>query len=313
MEGNRLKKAICGFVCAFVLAMPVYAGCSSAAVSSDLSTGYASYILTVNGVVLNTDSIQGMPSMYIENGNIMVPVRPVAEALDYSIRWDAVNRSITVEDENSEILLFVGDDGYSRSSKNAVSMTAPESLGAAPEIKNGYAFVPAKVFELMYCKVVEKANTVTISSLVDSSSESGVRLPNPVMEHATLSDAEEALGFSIKTPKALEKKTINSICSIFGILDIDYEGGIAYRMSLGAGQDISGDYTEYDTVKEINIAGYNVTVKEAESTAPYRDGKVMTAIFSDDTYSYSLSFSDGIEVSGLTPIIRSIDFTDQAV
>ena len=100
MEGNRLKKAISGIVCALMLAMPIYAGCSSAAISPDLSTGYASYILTVNGVVLNTESIQGMPSLYIENGNIMVPVRPVAEALEYSVSWDSVSRCIAVEDEN---------------------------------------------------------------------------------------------------------------------------------------------------------------------------------------------------------------------
>ena len=168
MEGNRLKKAISGVVCALMLVMPIYAGCSSAAISSGVSTGYASYILTVNGIVLNTDSIQGMPSLYIENGNIMVPVRPVAEALDYSVSWDEETQCIMVEDENSEMILFVGSDDYSRSSKNAVNMTAPVSFGAAPEMREGHTFVPAKAFELMYCEVAEKANTVAISSLLDN-------------------------------------------------------------------------------------------------------------------------------------------------
>ena len=64
-------------------------------------------------------------------------------------------------------------------------------------------------------------------------------------------------------------------------------------------EDISGDYNTYDTVTTRTIAGEEVTLKGDA------DGYAL-AIWSDDTYSYALSFTPQVAEETVTNIIENI-------
>lgn len=72
-----------------------------------------------------------------EDGTVMVPVMPIAEALGYKVRWDAETQMVTL---NNTVSLTIGKDYYT------YMRMAPIELGHAPEIVNNRTFVPITFF-----------------------------------------------------------------------------------------------------------------------------------------------------------------------
>ena len=85
------------------------------------------------------------------------------------------------------------------------------------------------------------------------------------------------------------------------LAEIDYtgEGKTArYRKTAGT-EDCSGDYTDYTDVTELEANGMTVTLKGGA-------GQYTLAIWTDGSYSYSLSLSDGMSLSDWQTLIDSI-------
>ena len=109
-----------------------------------------SFTITVNGKVVNSDV-----KPYIENNNIMVPVRFVSEALGcqtkYSVSKEYYNsKTVTVSGLNSDdlgLMLFIGKN-------RAYIGTSVYKLPTAPVIKNGRTFIPMRFLaEYLNCSV----------------------------------------------------------------------------------------------------------------------------------------------------------------
>lgn len=99
---------------------------------SELSQAVSEAGIVVEGVSLNA------PAAYVNSdGKIMLPLRAIAEALDYEVAWDAESRSVTL---NTFISLSIEKDSY------IYARMAPISLGAAPELTDNATYVPITFF-----------------------------------------------------------------------------------------------------------------------------------------------------------------------
>lgn len=88
--------------------------------------------------IVNNEKIVA-PSAYINEQNVvMVPLRPIAEALGLRVTWDGKQGSVMIGKGTAS--LQIGKDNYT------YMKTAPIQLGTAPTIKEGTTYVPLPFF-----------------------------------------------------------------------------------------------------------------------------------------------------------------------
>lgn len=115
-------------------------------------------------------------------------------------------------------------------------------------------------------------------------------IPN-IQEVSSLAELSKLVGFEVQAdftlPFSMEE---TSYCSYWGELaQIRFSGegqSATYRQSVGE-ENNSGDYNVYSDIGEITVNGLTVTLKGQEGT-------YTLAIWTDGTYSYSLSLSSGV-------------------
>jgi hypothetical protein len=89
-------------------------------------------------VVVNDKIIKAPAAFINEGGKVMVPLRAIAEALDYDITWNNKLKSIMIGEVAS---LKVGEDNYKNSGATSIQ------LGAPPQLVGNNAFVPLSFFK----------------------------------------------------------------------------------------------------------------------------------------------------------------------
>ena len=99
-------------------------------------------LFELNGeIVVNNEIIQDAPAPFwhsTDNGDVvMVPLRVVAEALDYEVRWNGEQRSVQL---GVAINIWIGR------TEVHVGRMAPIELSAAPLIMDSITFVPLDFF-----------------------------------------------------------------------------------------------------------------------------------------------------------------------
>lgn len=260
--------------------------------------------ITVNGEKVDLDKTNLSQYIYSKNGNIMVPLRAVAEKMGYVVEWNEEKQAVTVGNDIWEIILYIGDDSYVGVTKikDAVGMTAPQSYGVAPEIVEDCTFVPAKMFELMDYKYS------AVGQYVDFEKEdNSTQIPNPFTEYKSVEDAKAAVSFDAvlptKLPDGYEFASASTMGSDF--LQVFYKKGeseIMYRVAVGSG-DISGDYNVYDITETEKIKDSKVELKGDEN-------KCSLAVWNDNESAYSLNSEKGIEKAEMTQIIESVNFAE---
>lgn len=111
--------------------------------------------VNVNGNALDLKGLQ--ISHY--KGQIMLPLRCVAESMGFKVTWNPETYSAIVENNDIKSEVEVGFDLYSYSSKKAIGMSQPFSAGAAPRLNNGVFYVPVGFFT-MFSNVNIGNNTI---------------------------------------------------------------------------------------------------------------------------------------------------------
>ena len=107
--------------------------------------------ISVNGKDLDDAMV------YINDaGFTMLPVRAVANALGYTVGWDAQTSSVRI---GADITLHPGKDYYT------IGRRAPVSLGCAPELTEGKTYVPLEFFT----QVAQQTATVANGKVIISS------------------------------------------------------------------------------------------------------------------------------------------------
>ena len=252
-------------------------------------------------VKVGSDTLDlGKNEVYTENGQIMVPVRAVGEKLGFTVTWNDANQEILLDDGEVNTRIGIGDDSYYMTSSVAIGMSAPTPLGAAPELKDDTTFVPAKMFDILCGAGTYKADGDVITFTKDS--EPSTQIPNPFTEYKTVDEAVSALTFSPMLPTAVPSDYKLDYISALGsdFLQIVYKNGdkeLMYRTAVGS-EDISGDYNVYKNVKKVNIAGAEVTVREA-------DGKY-SIIWNKGENAFALYSGGGLTEKDMTDIINNL-------
>lgn len=104
------------------------------------------YTLLVNGKV-----VHALSSFVKEDKTVMVPLRATAEALGYEVTWLEESQTVMV----GKASMVIGKDAY------AFARMAPQSLGAAPELREGRTFVPMEFFGKILPQLTSEAEVAT--------------------------------------------------------------------------------------------------------------------------------------------------------
>jgi hypothetical protein len=88
-------------------------------------------------IIVNNNKIEAPAAYSDNNGNVMVPLRAISEALGFEVTWDNNIKSAFLD---KNISLRIGLDSYH------YMKTAPIQLGAAPAIVEGRTYVPLSFF-----------------------------------------------------------------------------------------------------------------------------------------------------------------------
>jgi hypothetical protein len=97
-----------------------------------MAKGNPNVIITVNGQTLD-----GSKPYVNDNGQFMLPIRTIAEAMNLNVEWLGESQTVQVG-KNAEFT--IGSDAYS------INRMSPVALGDAPELKDGITYVPAAFF-----------------------------------------------------------------------------------------------------------------------------------------------------------------------
>ena len=140
-----------------------------------------------------------------------------------------------------------------------------------------------------------------ISSPVPEESETMVA--NGMVEVTSKEELSEAVGFPVKSAQSLPffPQSIYYTSYWGDMAQIDYENGgstACFRQSLGE-EDNSGDWNEYPAKESFTVNGCAVTLKGER-------GSYTLGIWSDGTYSYSLSLSAGQPASVWAELIEGV-------
>lgn len=100
------------------------------------------------------------------NGQAMIPLRAVAEALGFTVTWNPAEMSAHITNGTVQTKVAMGDKTYYMQTAipGAVGLTGPQNLGAPVYLRhNERMFVPARLFQLLGFDV-ETGEQITINS-----------------------------------------------------------------------------------------------------------------------------------------------------
>lgn len=125
-----------------------------------------------------------------------------------------------------------------------------------------------------------------------------------VQEYGGTNELSDAFGVRLHDITDLPFETTEqSYTVMFGdFAEINYNGAKGENCCIRVGkdtEDISGDYNEYDTLKDIDIDGVTVTFKG-------NDKKYYLAVWIKDGHFYSVSLSDGTDEQKMTDVVSDV-------
>ena len=254
-------------------------------------------------VVIENNTLDlGGETVYELNKHMMVPLRTVAEKLGFKVKWDGEHQGISLDNGEVNTIVYIGQDNYYMASSTAIGMSAPTALGVAPALKNGTTYVPADIFNILYCDdvVSVKDNVITIKTDNDNDDEI-IGMPNPFVEYKTVDEAQKVLPFSAVVPSNVKGYELTNVSVMSNeMLQLIYENGdkeITYRVEKGS-DDISGDCNVYKDIKTVKVGDVEVKVRKSEET--------MSAIWTNGDLTFSLYSNGNLTEKDITDIISSI-------
>lgn len=241
--------------------------------------------------------------MYTENDNTLVPLRAVAEKMGYKVDWNEADNSVSVNNDEWEVVLEIGVDSYFGVTKikDAVGMTAPQTYGTAPKIIDDTTYVPAKMFELMGYDFSSVGQYASFTK-AGANDNNAVQIPNPLVEYKTVDEAKNTLSFDAPVPTFVpDGYKIDYVGTIAGeTLQIFYKNGkneIVFRAAKGS-DDISGDYNVYKNTKTVSVNGTDAKYRE--------NGETSGAVWTKDGLTFSVYADTVISEKDASDIIASV-------
>ncbi len=104
-------------------------------------------------LLVNNKAIENESAYVDENKIVMVPLRPIAEALGFDVKWDSATRQIRL---GTGIVMTIDENSYT------IGKMVPMKLDSAPVLRNGKTYVPIKFFEEVIETNLEYTNDTII-------------------------------------------------------------------------------------------------------------------------------------------------------
>ena len=292
-----MKKFICTILACGILTSAAAAYADEPMVIAPAPTS-SSYSVVIENNTLDL----GGETVYELNKHMMVPLRTVAEKLGFKVKWDGECQGISLDNGEVNTIVYIGQDNYYMASSTAIGMSAPTALGVAPALKNGTTYVPADMFNILYCEdvVSVKDNVITIKTDNDNDDEI-IGMPNPFVEYKTVDEAQKVLPFSAVVPSNVKGYELTNVSVMSNeMLQLIYKNGdkeMTYRVEKGS-DDISGDYNEYKDIKTVKVGDVEVKLRKSEET--------MSTIWTNGDLTFSLYSNGNLTEKDITDIISSI-------
>ena len=240
-----------------------------------------------------------------KNVPILVPLRTVAEALDFTVAWNG-DGTISIDSGSMHTLITIGQDSYQAitSLEGAVGATGPLSLGAAPVVVGGATYVPLELFDILLGNgaVTLEDGRITVDTGAGSGS---VQIPSPWVELDTMEQAAEKAGFGLTLPAEAEKyaERVYQVMSaengaMLEVLCRSGDDRMIIRKAPGDG-DISGDYTAYAQERTQTVGSLSVVMKG-------EGGLVSLATWTDGGYAYSISVGTTRSAAEMAGLVRGV-------
>ena len=138
--------------------------------------------------------------------------------------------------------------------------------------------------------------------VVQEPASQNVMIANPWSDWESIEEAEQAVGFSFGLPALLADTYEAAVFRTMNneLLEVVYRDGdfeVCVRKQAGEGQDISGDYTQYETSSETQSDGAAVTLYCNS------DGAAVKQLISCKGYSWSLVASNELSEAFASAIL----------
>lgn len=267
--------------------------------TTEIAAQWELYHISVNGVSM---PLSGEAKVTADKKTcIMVPLRCIAEALDFTVTWSEGVAHVEGHDVSTNVV--IGKDVYfiTTSIADADGMSAPFSLGIAPYVKEGSTYAPIEIFETLLGNNVD---TVTIEGnriAIQSDTQMSC-LPNPLTDYQTLNEAERMVGFTFTVPEKIEGYDTWDIQTVGDdMIQLYYRNAdkwLLLRKSNGT-QDNSSDYNDYSENTQVTIEDSKVSLRGEK-------GVVHVATWTDGEHAFSVNVSTGMSADAMLALIGQI-------
>ena len=112
-------------------------------------------------IIVNGEKIDAPAVIQTEDGTVMIPLRAVAQKLGYDVAWDGAVQSVRL---GVAIHLWIGNEEVH------VGRMAPISLSTAPQLINGFTYVPMSFFR----DVLNMASAFALEGQIEINSDGGI-------------------------------------------------------------------------------------------------------------------------------------------
>lgn len=222
---------------------------------------------------------------YWEDGHVMLALKDLEAAFGLAVTENGGHYTL---DNGLNCAAFqLGE--VSCTISNLVEDTLAETLGLeiAPVETDGKIYVPAELLRAVLGEDAVNIQGERVTVRNDGYFIHGT--PNPMEQQESMEDLSKKVGFEVAAPEKLGDFRRTELFSIETMAQVMYQKGereLCYRISPAEDGDNSGDYTDYETVKNEKIGQVSVTFKgEGE--------KVSLAIWTRNGYDESVGVREG--------------------
>lgn len=161
-----------------------------------------------------------------------------------------------------------------------------------------------KYLSIAACFVILLASSFLLHNLISSRNGAPPQQVVPdIVEYSSAKELSKAIGFTVKeiqnVPFTVETTKYTAYWKKLGQIQYTGQDNTAVLRMEASDEDISGDYTEYTSIKSIIINGASVTLKG-------NDGKYILAVWETVGYSYSIKFTNAISEKEMLTTVQSV-------
>ncbi len=160
-----------------------------------------------------------------------------------------------------------------------------------------------KYLSIAACFVFLLVGSLIIHNTSSGPNEPPLLVGPKIVDHSTIDELSEAVGFPVKElqniPFDVDTMKFTSLCD--DLAEVTYEGqsNTAVLRMAPHNEDISGDYSEYTSIKNDTINGHEITLKG-------NNGKYNLGVWQSDGFSYAVHFSEAVSEQEILITIESL-------